>query len=91
MWPSSALSKLRRYAAQLRRVRSAQGSIGAEMPSVVGGPVTRLSAMQQLLAQPRDHADMGKIGRKVLYATSDGREKQTMVYKVLRSVLRRIA
>ena len=53
--------------------------------------MSRLAAMRQLLSTPRDHADQGKIGRKVLYATSDGREKRIYVYRALKSIFRRAA
>lgn len=53
--------------------------------------MTKLDALRKLLAQPRDHHHMGKIGQRVVYAKSDGREKVSHVFRVLRSITRRSA
>ena len=54
--------------------------------------MTRLDALRRLVTAPRTDLDQGRIGRRVRYATPDGREKMPpMVVKVLRSVIRRIA
>jgi hypothetical protein len=53
--------------------------------------MTKLAALRRLLASPRDHADMGRIGKRQIYAAADGREKQVFVVRVLRSVLRRVS
>lgn len=49
--------------------------------------MTRLDALRRLLATPRDHADMGRIGfrrRVASWATADGRQRLSLVYRVLR-------
>lgn len=53
--------------------------------------MTRLAALRVLLSMPRDHVHQGRIGRVQKWATPDGRERVTMVYRTLRSVLRRSA
>lgn len=53
--------------------------------------MTRTAALAKLLAAPRDHADQGRIGRRVLYAKADGRERLDYCIKVLKSALRRVA
>lgn len=53
--------------------------------------MTKLEAMRVLLTTPRDHEDMGKIGRNQIYAEPDGREKQVFVVRVLRSVLKKVS
>jgi len=53
--------------------------------------VTRLDALRRLLASPRVEPDLGRIGRRVLYAHPDGRERLAYVVRVLRTVLRRAA
>jgi hypothetical protein len=51
--------------------------------------LTRLELLRGLMAKPRDHADQGKIGRRVLWARSDGREKLNHCVRVLKSFMRR--
>ena len=53
--------------------------------------MTRLDALRRLLASPRNETDLGRIGRRVLYARPDGRERLAYVVRVLRTVLRRVA
>jgi len=56
--------------------------------------MTKLQAMRGLLSAPRDHADMNRIGHRrrfAEWATSDGREKQSYVFRVLRTVARKQA
>ena len=47
--------------------------------------MTKLEAMRALVTKPRE-AGMGKIGRRVIYATSDGRERINFVLRILRSL-----
>jgi hypothetical protein len=37
--------------------------------------MTQLAFFRKVLAEPRDHVDQEKIGRRVIYAESDGREQ----------------
>lgn len=53
--------------------------------------MTKLEAMRALLSKPRDHADQGRIGRRVRWAKSDGRERIDYCVRVLRAVLKRVA
>jgi hypothetical protein len=53
--------------------------------------MTRLDALRQLLATPRAVPDDGKIGTRVIYATSDGRERLIYVFRTLKTVIRRLA
>jgi hypothetical protein len=34
-----------------------------------------LAVFRKLLSAPRDHVDQGRIGQRVIYAESDGREQ----------------
>lgn len=52
--------------------------------------MTRLTAFRRIVTAPRDHVDQGKIGRRTVYATSDGRERLIYVMRVLRSTLRKV-
>jgi hypothetical protein len=45
--------------------------------------VTRLEAYRRLVSAPRQTASDGKIGRRILHARPDGREKLSAVYRLL--------
>ena len=52
--------------------------------------MTRLEALRQLLAAPRD-ADQDRIGARVIYAEPDGRQKVSLVFRVLNFTKRKVS